>query len=429
MVLGGYDASKFKPNNLTFDFGPEYNRELLLELNEIQTEKGPSLLAKPISMYLDSTVPYIYLPEAACAMFESTFGLVWDNATQLYLLTDAQHTTLQAQDPQITFTLGSLTSSTTVDITLPYSAFDLTVSYPIVENATRYFPLKRANDSSQYTLGRTFFQEAYVSSHNKTAQTDRVNRYVIADYERRNFSVSACNWDASLSQEIITIFPPSNSTQETPKTKSHHSLPLTAIASGGAGVVILLIIALILLSILHRRKKAKGQKLTDSTPPTGPNTNPSPNPEAELDSHSPEHKADLHEFSGDAKLPSEMLGNEILELDPYGRKWPPSANAVEIDSETQREIYEMDAGEVAIEMSGVGNGRRRSRGGRPMSFVEGDDWSPEALQSPRSADGSGRLGGAERWRRDGAEGVSPVNGLVSPASDGFSPRSDRNNFI
>lgn len=118
-------------------------------------------------MYLDSTVPYIYLPEAACAMFESTFGLVWDNATQLYLLTDAQHTTLKAQDPQITFTLGNLTSSTTVDITLPYSAFDLTVLYPIVENATRYFPLKRANDSSQYTLGRTFFQEAYVPPHKR----------------------------------------------------------------------------------------------------------------------------------------------------------------------------------------------------------------------------------------------------------------------
>lgn len=428
LVLGGYDASKFKPNNLTFDFGPDDSRELLLELNEIKTEKGASLLPESISMYLDSTIPYIYLPEAACAMFESTFGLVWDNATQLYLLTDAQHTALQTQDPQITFTLGNLTSSTTVDITLPYSAFDLTVSYPIVENATRYFPLKRANDSSQYTLGRTFFQEAYVPLHNKIAQTDRVNRYVIADYERRNFSVSACNWDAALSQEIVTIFPPSNGngTQNTTKTTPHHSLPLAAIAAGGAGVVVLLIFALILLSILHRRKKAKGQKLTESTPTTAPTTNPDPNPnleEVELDAHSPEHKADLHEFSGDAKFPSEMLGNEILELDPYGRKWPPSPNAVEIDSLAKQEIYEMDAGEVAIEMSGVGNGRRRSRGGRPMSFVEGDDWSPEALTSPRSADGR-----AERWRRDG-EGVSPVSGLVSPASEGFSPRSGRNNFI
>jgi hypothetical protein len=421
--LGGYDASKFKPNNLTFNFGPEDNRELLLELNEIKTEKGASLLPAPISMYLDSTVPYIYLPEEACAMFESTFGLVWDNATQLYLLTDAQHTTLQARDPKITFTVGNLTSSTTVEITLPYSAFDLTVSSPIVENATRYFPLKRANDSSQYTLGRTFFQEAYVSPHNKIAQTDVVNRYVIADYERRNFSVSECKWDASLSQEIVTIFPPSNGTQDTTKTKAHHSLSLPAIAAGGAGVVILLVVALILLSILHRRQKAKRQKLPDSNSLTAPSINPDLNSEAELDAHSPENKADLHEFSGDAKFPSEMQGNEILELDPYGRKWPPSPNAVEIDSLAKQEIYEMDAGEVAIEMSGVGSGRRRSRGGRLMSFVEGDDWSPASLQSARSPDG--RFGGAERWRR---EGVSPVSGMVSPASEGFSPRSDQRHF-
>ena len=128
-----------------------------------------------------------------------------------------------------------------------------------------------------------------------------------------------------------------------------------------------------------------------------------------------------------------MLGTEILEIDPYGRKWPPSPNAVEADSLTKHEVYEMDAGEVAIEMSGVGNGRRRSRGGRPMSFVEGDDWSPEALQSPRSADGrfegaDGRFLGVERWR-EGVEVVSPVSGVGSPASEGFSPRDEKKNFL
>jgi Eukaryotic aspartyl protease len=163
LVLGGYDSSKFKPNNLTFDFGPDVDRDLLVQMKKITTDTGISLLPEPISIFLDSTVPYIYLPEAACAIFESTFGLVWDNKTQLYLLSDAQHMALQAQSPNITFRLGNLTSTTTVDITLPYSAFDLSVSYPIVANSTRYFPLKRASDPTQYTLGRTFFQEACVS--------------------------------------------------------------------------------------------------------------------------------------------------------------------------------------------------------------------------------------------------------------------------
>jgi len=170
--LGGYDVSKFKPNNLTFNFGPEDDRELLVQLNSITSGDGTSLLEQPVPMFLDSTVSYIYLPEAACAVFESTFGLVWDTKTELYLLTNAQHTSLKAQNPTITFTLGSLTSVETVEIVLPYAAFDLTVSYPIVSNESRYFPLKRANDSSQYTLGRTFFQEAYVSIPDAKTPTD-----------------------------------------------------------------------------------------------------------------------------------------------------------------------------------------------------------------------------------------------------------------
>lgn len=84
-----------------------------------------------------------------------------------------------------------------------------------------------------------------------------------------------------------------------------------------------------------------------------------------------------------------MSGHEILELDHYGRKWPPTHEAVEIGGSGKDMIYELDAGEVAIEMSGVGSGRRRSRGGRLMSFVEGDD------------------------------DVSPVSAMVSPASVSF----------
>jgi hypothetical protein len=51
-----------------------------------------------------------------------------------------------------------------VDIVLPYAAFDLEASYPLVRHPTRYFPLKRAANDSQYTLGRAFLQEAYVNT-------------------------------------------------------------------------------------------------------------------------------------------------------------------------------------------------------------------------------------------------------------------------
>lgn len=64
-------------------------------------------------------------------------------------------------------------------------------------------------------------------------------RYIIADYDRRNFSVSQCNWTANTKQETVTIFPPSNSTI----SHSNHSLPLLTIA----GVVIAAILTLIFI--------------------------------------------------------------------------------------------------------------------------------------------------------------------------------------
>ncbi|KAL8640368.1 MAG: hypothetical protein Q9226_008757 [Calogaya cf. arnoldii] len=61
-----------------------------------------------------------------------------------------------------------------------------------MKNTTRYFPLIRAANESQYTLGRTFLQEAYL----------------IADYERRNFSISQCSWKEGVQQDIIPILSP-----------------------------------------------------------------------------------------------------------------------------------------------------------------------------------------------------------------------------
>lgn len=164
LTLGGYDSSKFVPNTLTWSLSPADNRDLVVQIEDIKTGSSTSLLPESIPAFLDSTVPFIWLPVAACEKFEKVFGLTLDNATGLYLLNDTQHTNLKTLNPNVTFTLGNVTSTTKVDIVFPYAAFDLTVTYPYVTNDTRYFPLKRAESADQYTLGRTFFQQAYVFS-------------------------------------------------------------------------------------------------------------------------------------------------------------------------------------------------------------------------------------------------------------------------
>lgn len=169
LVLGGYDASRFAPNPVVFTFADDTSRELVVAIRGIATssslgnETSQLLGGAPFLALIDSTLPYLWLPRSVCSAFEDAFGLTWDPTTSLYLVNDTQHTALTTLNPSITFTLSnSLSGSASVDIVLPYAAFDLTATYPLTPspNATRYFPLKRADNETQYTLGRAFLQEA-----------------------------------------------------------------------------------------------------------------------------------------------------------------------------------------------------------------------------------------------------------------------------
>ena len=167
LTLGGYDTSRFVPNALTFLFAADSSRSLMVGIQSISSTSGKgtssNLLPSGIMSYVDSTVPQIWLPLEACQAFENAFGLTFDETSELYLVNSTLHTQLQAQNASITFTLGAgISGGQTTDITLPYASFDLLVEPPTlgVVNSTRYFPLRRAANDSQYTLGRTFLQES-----------------------------------------------------------------------------------------------------------------------------------------------------------------------------------------------------------------------------------------------------------------------------
>ncbi|PVH75653.1 acid protease, partial [Cadophora sp. DSE1049] len=195
LVFGGYDQERFTAHEITWPFDKNELRDLTVKIESITSfgwggdRDQKSLLPTSISAFLDSSLPYIWLPLAACVLFEKEFGLIWDAATELYLVNDTLHDALLAADPSVTFAINNGTEGFTVNITLPYAAFDLTASRPLVQNSSRYFPLKRANSTTQYILGKTFFQEAYV----------------IADYERLRFSVHQCKGVANYAEDIWPI--------------------------------------------------------------------------------------------------------------------------------------------------------------------------------------------------------------------------------
>lgn len=167
LIFGGYDSSRFTPNNVTIPMSTDVSRDLVVGVQSVTSTSGSStaehllLPSGGIFAFVDSELPYIWLPEDACSAFEHTFGLVWNSTSEMYLVNDTLHTQLQSKNISITFTLGvGKSGGETIDITLPYAAFDLTASPPLVEKTTSYFPLKRAANDTQYTLGRAFLQEA-----------------------------------------------------------------------------------------------------------------------------------------------------------------------------------------------------------------------------------------------------------------------------
>lgn len=119
-------------------------------------------VSQPISLAIDSTVPQLYLPKEICERFENAFGVVWASNSNTYTVNATAQSLLQNANPNITFMLADPQGST-LNITFPYSAFNATVQTNTTSPGFLPFPLKRAMNDTQYTLGRTFLQEAYVT--------------------------------------------------------------------------------------------------------------------------------------------------------------------------------------------------------------------------------------------------------------------------
>ncbi|KAL8719080.1 MAG: hypothetical protein Q9181_008109, partial [Wetmoreana brouardii] len=190
LILGGYDKSRLTDNGVTFGIPNNDPSVLSAQVQSITASNtligDAILLSGNITATVDSDLPYIYLPNSACKKFETAFGLSWDASRELYLLNDTVHGKLRESNPSISISLGQ-SASKTVNVSLPYQAFDLQVTQPIAENGTNYFPLRCSSNASQYVLGRAFLQETYL----------------LVDYEKSNFSLSQAQFNDR--SDIVTI--------------------------------------------------------------------------------------------------------------------------------------------------------------------------------------------------------------------------------
>ncbi|KAL8834995.1 MAG: hypothetical protein Q9170_003485 [Blastenia crenularia] len=245
LVLGGFDRSR-SGTNATFDISEDDSYSLRAQIQSITASNtligDTTLLSRNITAVIDSDLPYLYLPNIVCTKFEIAFGLSWDASRELYLVNDTVHSKLRTENPTLQFGLGQ-SASETVNITLPYLAFDLQVTRPIAENGTNYFPLRCSSNATQYVLGRAFLQEAYL----------------FVDYEKTSFSISQAQFNNN--SDIVTVNHAGNGSTlpVMPVDSTENSLTHGAIAGIAIGSSVAVVLLLSFLFFLFRRSHRRNQ--------------------------------------------------------------------------------------------------------------------------------------------------------------------------
>jgi hypothetical protein len=270
LTLGGVDLNRFISNEISFDMATGFQPVVSINAISVSSEPFPTSVTKPnwtektfpllessqAELFtIDSSTPFLWLPDEVCDAFALALNLTYNDTLQLYLYgngTDPD--VLTDWNMTFTFTLADLPgSSKTLDITLPYDAFNHQLSFPFptlnatfTSPAVNYFPLRKASNNTQYTIGRMFLQEAYLS----------------VDYERNNFSISQAKFanDAITNVKLAAITRPANSLFTGPATGSTGGLSTAAKAGIGIGIAILLIAALGLAAFFCVRKRRRTQR-------------------------------------------------------------------------------------------------------------------------------------------------------------------------
>lgn len=342
LTLGGFDAMRFVPSNLSVPFAADDSRSLTVgvqSMNLSNTLEGEvAALTKGAFFLLDSSVSDIWLPLSACQVFEAAFGLTYDGRTELYTVNASTHQRLQKLNPSVTFELGvSDSGGSTIPITLPYSAFDLQAASPFYSNTTNYFPVRRAANDTQYILGRTIFQETYV----------------IVDQERSNFTIAQALFEESDKPKLVTIQPLNSSSssalQHNPERGGH---PISHGVLAAVIVVVVLLLALVTGSgtYLYRRKHRSHQ------------SNP-PSPELEQN----QVQRSLGEDGGDA-VPAEFEGDMSHKVELGGER----SQGLELEGGL-RQMIELEGGlRQRIELESGMDQRPELEGTIPMAEMDPD---------------------------------------------------------
>lgn len=279
LTLGGYDSARFVDHDTLFTI-TQFDNSARVNVRglSVYNDKKPggwTSSTNALSTYddtflalVDSTTPYLWLPEKICESFASALNLTYNATFKLYTLTNEQYQDYSKSDAySFTFSLASidnhdnfgdpLNTPGVVNITIPIKSFVASLQYPFAKEAIKYgqpavpyFMLRKATNSSEFIIGRSFLQEAYIRTK----------------YDSGVFGIHQASFpnDPDKDAKPIRINRPSNSPYPPPPpNKDHHGLTTPQMIGIAVGVVAFCTLLVAGLCCWRRRRKQK--KRGDST--------------------------------------------------------------------------------------------------------------------------------------------------------------------
>lgn len=173
LVFGGYDRARLIGEPASYSFADDSYMKASLSSLELKVTIGEPPLKDfdknnafeskgPWNMKIDPTLPYMYLPETVCEEMGKHLPLNFDENLGLYLW--------KTSDPAYSIVNSSVAlefkftppSKKVNIIRVPLRLLHLTLTSPLVEKDTPYFPCRPTKSRQDYALGRAFLQAAYI---------------------------------------------------------------------------------------------------------------------------------------------------------------------------------------------------------------------------------------------------------------------------
>lgn len=269
--------------------------------------EGDSSFEAGLQVTVDATQPYLYLPPTTCAALASHLPVKFQPKYGVYFWNtkDPQYEKIITSPSYLGFTFRESTSvSTNITIKVPFSLLNLTLTAPLIQTPTPYFPCFGGQDPTEkWSLGRAFMQAALIGVkwEDKTKQTPGLwflaqapgpsTPKTIAPTsitpEDTEIEGSDTKWedtwkgvwnvlevvdDGTTKSTSSTSGTKGTSTEEEP-IPAEESTPVAAIAGGTAGGAVLILLIIVFFLVYRGRK---GKQLAAAKSPTTTETGSMP---------------------------------------------------------------------------------------------------------------------------------------------------------